>query len=81
MHQVCETFDEAAIVSYQSTECSYLGVGLWHRKLFNGMHILFTWVNSFTGDMMHKVHYSDLEGALGWLQLQIKFSEALKDYT
>ena len=61
VHQECRTFDEASIVSCQSAECSYLSVGLWHRKLFNGMHILFTWANPFTGDMMHKVHYLHLE--------------------
>ena len=54
-----------------------LGVGLQHGKLFDGTHIFLTWVNSFAGDMMHKVHYLCLEeGALGWFQFQIEFSEA-----
>ena len=61
MCQMCKAFDEVAIVPCQSTECPYLGVSLWHGKLFDGMHILLTWVNSFTGDMMHKVYYLCLE--------------------
>ena len=79
---MCKAFDEAAIVPCQSTEHPYLGVSPWHGKLFDGAYILLTWVNSFAGDVMHKIYYLHLEeGALGWFQLQIEFSEVLKYYS
>ena len=75
--------DEAVVVpGCQSTKCSHFSVSFRHRKLHDGMHILFTWANSFAGDVMHKIHYLHLEeGALGWFQLQIEFSEVFKYYS
>ena len=82
MHQTCKVFDEVAVVAHQSTKHSYFSVSLWHGKLYDGIHILLTWANSFAGDMMCKVHYLCLEeGALGWFELQIEFSEAFKYYS
>ena len=66
MHQMRKVSDEVAVMTRQSTKRSYFSISLRHGKLHDGTHIFLTWVNSFSADMMVKVHYLCLEeGALG----------------
>ena len=77
-----KAFYEVPVMTNQANKTFHFGVGVRRQTLSNGFQVLLQWKNPFLAHMMNQMVDLGFEHlALGWLQLEAVFSEAIKDHS